>query len=771
MVGQDGTFAGVVSVSFDPASLSRFYDTLNLGSQGIVALVGTDGIVRARAPSGQAGIGRSLEDSQLMRSFAQKENDHFTNTSVVDGVKRIYSYRAVDGYPLLVAVGISEHAALADYYLGQRSHLAMAGVISVLLLSVVVLLGRRQIGLDRTRAALQESEARQAGKSHLLDMTLQHMSQGIIMTDANQLIQVINQRMCELFDLPDSVTTSQPSLLEVLRLLWERGEFGQDDRDFAAWRERYMLNGMLRSDRGPYEHCRPDGKILDARSVSLPDGGIVRTFTDITERRRAEDALRAARDEATRSTQAKSEFLAMMSHEIRSPMSGLLGIIELLRDTRLDTEQAQMVELVHGSATSLLRILNDVLNLAKIEAGAVDLAPEAIDLRALVAELIGSMASSTAGAALSLLGEVADDVPPCVSTDPVRLRQILTNLLGNAIKFTAAGSVRLDVTCDKLPAGTPGLVFEVTDTGIGIAPEIIDRLFEPFSQADASTTKVYGGTGLGLTISRRLARLLGGDVEAASEPGQGSVFTLRIPLVPAELPENADVEETCGDDGGLDRTRVLVAEDQMTNRWLIQRQLERLGCVVHAVEDGRAALAAFDHDEYDLVLTDCHMPGIDGIELTRLIRGMEVSHSVRPMPILGLTADVTAEMRERCLTAGMNDVVAKPIDLRRLTRPSFGLPSRGVPRTFGQRFAPRPRYSMRVLTRSCSRTTRRRAASGSKPILRRRANSLRASIMLRPPATDVNSVLPRIVLPAHRCPLARCASADWRAAWNWRRRT
>jgi CheY-like chemotaxis protein/nitrogen-specific signal transduction histidine kinase len=401
-------------------------------------------------------------------------------------------------------------------------------------------------------------------------------------------------------------------------------------------------------------------------SNRLPDGGVVRTFTDITERHRAEQALRAARDEATLSAQAKSEFLSMMSHEIRTPMSGLLGVIELLRDTGLNPDQGQMVELVHGSAESLLRILNNVLNLAKIEAGAVELALEPVDLRALAAELITSMGSSAAGMALSLISEVANDVPKWVSTDPVRLRQILTNLLGNAVKFTASGSVRLDVTCATLPAGAPGLVFAVTDTGIGIAPDVIDRLFEPFSQADATTTKVFGGTGLGLTISRRLARLLGGDIEAASEPGQGSVFTLRIPLILAHSPVDAAPECTPSYDGSLEQTRILVAEDQETNRWLIQRQLERLGCAVVAVEDGRTALAAFERDKYDLIITDCHMPGIDGIELTRLIRDIEAVRGVRPLPILGLTADVTTAMRERCLRVGMNDVVAKPIDLRRL---------------------------------------------------------------------------------------------------------
>jgi CheY-like chemotaxis protein len=235
------------------------------------------------------------------------------------------------------------------------------------------------------------------------------------------------------------------------------------------------------------------------------------------------------------------------------------------------------------------------------------------------------------------------------------------------VKFTAAGTVGLQVAGAIGPGGEPALGFAVRDSGIGMSREQLGRLFEPFSQADASTTKVFGGTGLGLTISRRLARLLDGDITVESQPGEGSVFRLRLPLlsaiaITAEIDEPADAADTVA----LEPWHILVAEDQATNRWLIERQLERLGCPVTAVENGRAALAALEAGRFDLLISDCHMPELDGVTLTRLIRSNEAARGTPAMLILGLTADVSTEMRARCLAAGMDDLVAKPIDLRRL---------------------------------------------------------------------------------------------------------
>jgi signal transduction histidine kinase len=327
----------VVSISLDPFYLTRLHDSPDLGDDGTVALVGTDGMIPARAPVDQSTLGRSLANTPIMRLFARSPN----------------------GSPWAV----------------------LPGVLLIVVISIVLYQAR----LHRTRAALRQSEARHARKSHLLEVTLQNMDQGNIKMDAEQTVEVVNRRMAELYDLPEALATGPHKQPEMLKLLWEHGEFGSEDADFTAWFERFQSDG---GDGVPHEHLRPYGRVLEIRSRSLPDGGAVQTFTDITARKRAQETLRTARDEGDRSALAKSEFLAMMSHEIRSPMSGLLGIIELLRDTSLAPEQRDMIDLAPGSAASLLRVVNDILDFSKMEAGRMTVNLELLEIRKLVESIV-----------------------------------------------------------------------------------------------------------------------------------------------------------------------------------------------------------------------------------------------------------------------------------------------------------------------------------------------------------------------------------------------
>lgn len=514
--------------------------------------------------------------------------------------------------------------------------------------------------------ALRASEASLSQKSEILERTLEHMSQGIMMVDAENTVQVCNPRALELLGLPPELLSGHPKFSDILRWQWAAGEFGAQEGEADDWLRRFVLAGGIDEKPQSYERTRPNGTVLEIRSLPLAGGGVVRTYTDITDQRASEQALRSARDEADRAAQAKSDFLAMMSHEIRSPMSGLLGIIELLSATELGAEQRHMVELVNDSATSLLGVLNDVLDFSKIEAGAIELCPEITDLHALLNSVIEPLSIAAAKKSVPIERSIAHDLPERIVVDQLRLRQVLLNLLNNAVKFTPVGSISVAVAVERIAGGAPGLRFVIRDTGIGMDVSAMARLFEPFAQADASTTRYFGGTGLGLSISRRLARLMGGDIQAESEVGHGSTFTLRLPLLTADLPADASRAAPPQAQAGFAGSRVLIVEDQPINRWLLQRQLERLGVTAEAVDNGYSAIDTMARQPFDMVITDCHMPGMDGPALSARIRAIETESGARRLPILGLTADVTTSTRERCAAAGMDDIEAKPIKLARL---------------------------------------------------------------------------------------------------------
>jgi two-component system sensor histidine kinase EvgS len=413
------------------------------------------------------------------------------------------------------------------------------------------------------------------------------------------------------------------------------------------------------SDRSEtYDRLRPDGTVLEVCSTPMPGGGVVRTFTDITAVRQHAATLLAARDRADAATRAKSDFLATMSHEIRSPMSGLAGVLDLLRESGLDADQDQMVGMAQGSATTLLAVLNDILDFSKIEAGALAIVAEPVRLRELVDHLTKPYAVAAARKGVDLILCFGPDTPDQAMVDPLRLRQILGNLLSNAIKFTAAGSITLSLAVGD-GEGSPGLRFDVRDTGIGMTPDVLGRLFEPFMQADGSTTRNFGGTGLGLCISRRLASLQGGTLTAASTISEGSVFTLMLPLnvgaaspATAAAPALLPLAPLTG--------RVLVADDDPTNRWIAQRQLALLGLDVEIAENGRKALEKLHAQRFDLLLTDCHMPVMNGAALTRAVRASTDS-LLRGIPVIGLTADVTEDQRDQCQQAGMTELAIKPL--------------------------------------------------------------------------------------------------------------
>jgi signal transduction histidine kinase/ActR/RegA family two-component response regulator len=375
---------------------------------------------------------------------------------------------------------------------------------------------------------------------------------------------------------------------------------------------------------------------------------------------RANQDLREARARADLSNQAKSEFLAAMSHEIRTPMNGVLGMLELLRQEDLGGDQARYIQIAGDSARGLLTVINDILDHSQLEAHSVRLESTEFDPVLLSRRVVEMLGESAVQKRIDLVLDLPEDIPRRVVGDPTRVRQVLVNLVGNAVKFTNAGEVRVSLGSRASHDGAVELTFEVRDSGIGIGEEARSRLFQRFSQADGSTARRFGGTGLGLAISRELVRLMGGEIGMDSEPGRGSRFwfTIRFPLGQTAASVRGPKVPTPA--LAARPARILVVEDNEVNQFLVTRMLTGAGHSVQVARKAEDALVRLDHEPFDLVLMDVHLPGMDGVTATRRIRATNAPHA--SIPIIALTANAMAGDREAYLAAGMNDYVSKPID-------------------------------------------------------------------------------------------------------------
>jgi PAS domain S-box-containing protein len=419
---------------------------------------------------------------------------------------------------------------------------------------------------------------------------------------------------------------------------------------------------------------RKDGSLFPASYVFnlLKDQlgrsmGFVGVSIDLTERKKVEQDLRLAKERAESATKAKSVFLANMSHEIRTPMNAVIGLTGILLNTNIDSEQRDYIETIRSSGDALLAVISDILDFSKIEGGMLDLENEPFDLQQCLDASVNMVSSAVAEKGLKLSSKIDPTVPRRLLGDLTRLKQILVNLLGNAVKFTETGNISVSVS--SLPKDEKyEIMFAVKDTGIGISNDRMSRLFQSFSQVDASTTRKYGGTGLGLAISRNLAELMGGRIWAESESGKGSVFYFTISakassdLSPAELQGEFFLPALGQEHVAKKHLCILLAEDNAVNQKVATRMLERLGYRADIAANGKEVLGALQSHPYDVVLMDVQMPEMDGLEATKCIRCM----SGRQPYIIAMTAHAMKGDREECLEAGMNDYVSKPVRIEDL---------------------------------------------------------------------------------------------------------
>jgi len=508
-------------------------------------------------------------------------------------------------------------------------------------------IGRRLAG-DALEAA--ERQARQA-EARLKDV-LEAIPEGLVFLDAEGRYILWNQTYADIYHHSADLFGPGVRLVDTLKIGIARGAYP----DAIGREEAWLAERMERLENPGQRHEQrvADGRWLLIEERKTSEGGTIGLRVDITDMKLQAQALEAALHRAEDANHAKTEFLANLSHEIRTPLNGVLGVADVLARTSMDAAQQDMVRTIAASAETLNQVLSDLLDFSELESGRLEIVEETFDIEAMIADCLAMYDGAANARGLRLVAGIAADARRRVIGDPNRLRQILGNLISNALKFTEQGRVAVGVDLDE----EGGCRFVVSDTGKGFDPADADRLFARFEQADGSLTRQHGGLGLGLAICRQLAERMGGVISATAEPGVGATFTLVLRLKPAEADEPQGVRVAESESGAL---RVLVTDDNATNRMVAELIMASIGAEVICAENGQEAIDAFDRSPFDVVLMDLQMPVMDGLTATRTIREREAARGLPRTPVVVVSANIMPEQKAASAAAGADEHLGKPV--------------------------------------------------------------------------------------------------------------